>query len=223
MSKTAEEKAEQAKAALEAEYARTERMYLFERKYAGSGLICGIDEVGRGPLAGPVCAGAVILPADHPVLYLNDSKKLSEKKREKMYDVIVNEALAYATAFVDAGRIDEINILQATYEAMAEAVRKLSVKPSVLLVDAVHVPQLEGMKQVSIVKGDAQSASIAAASILAKVERDRLMREYDRQYPAYGFARNKGYGTAAHMEALRSFGPCPLHRQTFISGILGKT
>lgn len=223
MSKAAEEKAKKAKAALEAEYARTERMYLFERKYAGSGLICGIDEVGRGPLAGPVCAGAVILPSDHPVLYLNDSKKLSEKKREKMYDVIVNEALAYATAFVEPERIDEINILQATYEAMAEAVRKLSVKPAVLLVDAVHVPQLEGVKQVSIVKGDAQSASIAAASILAKVERDRLMLEYDRQYPAYGFARNKGYGTAAHIEALRALGPCPLHRNTFISGILGKS
>ncbi|MBR0171811.1 MAG: ribonuclease HII [Lachnospiraceae bacterium] len=223
MSRAAEEKAKKAKAALEAEYARTERMYLFERKYAEAGLICGVDEVGRGPLAGPVCAGAVILPSDHPVLYLNDSKKLSEKKREKMYDVIVNEALAYATAFVDAGRIDEINILQATYEAMAEAVRKLSVTPAVLLVDAVHIPQLEGMKQVSIVKGDAQSASIAAASILAKVERDRLMQEYDRQYPAYGFARNKGYGTAAHIEALKRSGPCPLHRNTFISGILGKS
>ena len=223
MSKAAEEKAKRAQAALEAEYARTERMYLFERKYAEDGLICGIDEVGRGPLAGPVCAGAVILPADHPVLYLNDSKKLSEKKREKMYDVIRAEAVAYATAFVEPERIDEINILQATYEAMAEAVRKLSAEPSVLLVDAVHIPQLEGLKQVSIVKGDAQSASIAAASILAKVERDRLMLEYDRQYPAYGFARNKGYGTAAHMEALRSLGPCPLHRHTFISGIIGKS
>ena len=223
MSKAAEEKAKRAQAALEAEYARTERMYLFERKYAEDGLICGIDEVGRGPLAGPVCAGAVILPADHPVLYLNDSKKLSEKKREKMYDVIRAEAVAYATAFVEPGRIDEINILQATYEAMAEAVRKLSVTPSVLLVDAVHVPQLEGIRQVSIVKGDAQSASIAAASILAKVERDRLMLEYDSQYPAYGFARNKGYGTAAHIEALRACGPCPLHRNTFISGILGKS
>ena len=223
MSRAAEEKAKRAQAALEAERARTERMYLFEHKYAGSGLICGVDEVGRGPLAGPVCAGAVILPSDHPVLYLNDSKKLSEKKREKMYDVIRAEAVAYATAFVEPGRIDEINILQATYEAMAEAVAKLSAEPSVLLVDAVHIPQLEGMKQVSIIKGDAQSASIAAASILAKVERDRLMREYDRQYPAYGFASNKGYGTAAHIEALKRAGPCPLHRHTFIAGILGKS
>ena len=216
MSKAAEEKAKRAQAALEAEYARTERMYLFERKYAEDGLICGIDEVGRGPLAGPVCAGAVILPADHPVLYLNDSKKLSEKKREKMYDVIRAEAVAYATAFVEPRRIDEINILQATYEAMAEAVRKLSVTPSVLLVDAVHIPQLEEIRQVSIVKGDTQSASIAAASILAKVERDRLMLEYDRQYPAYGFARNKGYGTAEHIAALKAYGPCPIHRKSFI-------
>ena len=216
-------KAEKETAALEKERERTHEMYSFEREYASLGILCGMDEVGRGPLAGPVCAGAVVLPPEKELLYLNDSKKLSEKKREKMYDVIRAEAVAYATAFVEPGRIDEINILQATYEAMAEAVRKLSVTPSVLLVDAVHIPQLEGIRQVSIVKGDAQSASIAAASILAKVERDRLMLEYDSQYPAYGFARNKGYGTAAHIEALRACGPCPLHRNTFISGILGKS
>lgn len=200
---------------LEQEKARIEGMKEFERKYASYGLICGVDEVGRGPLAGPVCAGAVILPADSDILYLNDSKKLSEKKREELYQVIREKAVSYATAFVDERRIDEINILQATYEAMAAAVRALSVKPDVLLVDAVHVPQLEDYKQVGIVKGDAKSVSIAAASILAKVERDRMMTEYDNLYPGYGFGKHKGYGTAAHIAAIREMGLTPIHRRTF--------
>ena len=210
--------------ALEKETARTKRMYLFEEKYADLPFLCGIDEVGRGPLAGPVCAGAVILPRDKMLLYLNDSKKLTEKKRERLYDVIREHALAYATAFVSPARIDEINILQATYEAMTQAVEMLvaetGITPDALLIDAVHVPQLEAYKQVSIIKGDAQCASIAAASILAKVERDRLMGAFDVQYPGYGFAAHKGYGTAQHTEAIRTLGPSPIHRRTFITKLL---
>ena len=211
----------------EKERERSARMYLFERKYADLGLVVGIDEAGRGPLAGPVCAGAAVLPADHTVYYLNDSKKLSEKKREALYAHIRREAAACATAFVSPERIDEINILEATYEAMEQAVLAVVAQLAekgfsetdigALLIDAVHIKQLERFKQVSIVKGDAQSASIAAASILAKVERDRLMEEYDRQYPVYGFAKHKGYGTAAHIAAIREHGPCPVHRRTFIT------
>ena len=216
--------AEKKKAALLQEKERTKRMYFFEEKYRDLGWICGIDEVGRGPLAGPVCAGAVILPADEQILYLNDSKKLSEKRREEMVPLIRAKAVAYATAFVSPERIDEINILQATYEAMTAAVHALSerfhIRPNVLLIDAVHIPQLADYKQVSIVKGDAQSASIAAASIVAKVERDRLMKEYDKTYPVYGFAGNKGYGSAAHIEALRKYGPCQIHRNTFVNSVL---
>ena len=216
----------------EAERERTARMYLFERKYADTGLIIGIDEVGRGPLAGPVCAGAVILPADHPVYYLNDSKKLSEKKREALYALITKEAVAFATAFVEPLRIDEINILEATKEAMSAAVNDVAdqleaqglgeADIGTLLIDAVHVAQLDRFRQVSIVKGDAQSASIAAASIVAKVTRDRLMADYDREYPGYGFAKNKGYGTAEHIAALREKGVTPVHRHSFIQGIPAK-
>ena len=211
----------------ETERTRTERMYLFERKYADTGLLIGIDEAGRGPLAGPVCAGAVVLPKDHVLYYLNDSKKLSEKKREALYAHIGNEATAFATAFAEPARIDEINILEATYEAMEQAVLSVCAQLrekgfpesaiGALLIDAVHIKALKRFKQVSIVKGDAQSASIAAASILAKVTRDRLMEEYDKQYPAYGFAKHKGYGTAAHIAAIREHGPCPIHRKTFIT------
>ena len=201
--------------ALEAELARIEVMKKFEREYASFGAICGIDEVGRGPLAGPVVAAAVILPKDCEILYLNDSKKLSEKKREELYDIILRDCIAYGIGMKDAARIDEINILQATYEAMRDAVGALAVQPDVLLNDAVTIPGLP-MKQVPIVKGDAKSISIAAASIIAKVTRDRMMTEYEKEYPGYGFASNKGYGSAAHISALKELGPTVLHRRSFI-------
>lgn len=202
---------------------RTERLKVYEKQYETLGYVCGIDEVGRGPLAGPVVAGAVILPQNSSILFLNDSKQLSEKKREELYEVILKEAVATGIGFVAPERIDEINILQATYEAMREAVSKLSVKPAVLLNDAVTIPRIDaGIVQVPIIKGDAKSVSIAAASILAKVTRDRLMVEYDAVFPEYGFASNKGYGAAAHIEALKKYGPCPIHRRTFIKHFVGK-
>lgn len=201
--------------AYEKECLRTEQMKQYEKEYASYAYICGIDEVGRGPLAGPVVAGAVILPKDCHILYLNDSKKLTEKKREELYDVIMQEAVSVGIGYASHARIDEINILQATYEAMREAVSKLTVVPDLLLNDAVTIPQLE-MKQVPIIKGDAKSISIAAASIVAKVTRDRLMVEMDKQYPGYHFAENKGYGSQAHVEALKKYGPTPIHRRSFI-------
>ena len=191
-------------------------MCSFERQYAGEGYICGIDEVGRGPFAGPVMAGAVVLPADCMIPYVNDSKQLSEIKREELYDVIMDKAMSVGIGSVSWDRIDEINILQATYEAMRQAVSKLSVRPDVLLIDAVHIPDLP-IKQVSIIKGDCKSMSIAAASIVAKVTRDRLMIEYDKKWPEYHFAKNKGYGSAEHIEALGRYGACPIHRQSFIT------
>ena len=202
--------------ALEKEKQRTESLKKFEKEYAAFGYLCGIDEVGRGPLAGPVVAGAVVLPKECDILYLNDSKQLSEKKREELYDVIMEKAVSVGLGFSSPERIDEINILQATYEAMREAVSKLSVQPDVLLNDAVTIPGLP-MKQVPIIKGDAKSVSIAAASIVAKVTRDRMMVEYDTVFPEYGFASNKGYGAAAHIEALKKYGPCPIHRRSFIT------
>ena len=204
---------------LSAERKRMEAMREFERQYAHGTYICGIDEAGRGPLAGPVAAAAVILPKDCEILYLNDSKKLSPKRREALYDEILEKAVAAGIGLVEASRIDEINILQATYEAMRLAVGKLGIVPEVLLNDAVTIPELD-LEQVPIIKGDARSVSIAAASILAKVTRDRLMTEYDNMYPQYGFAVHKGYGTAAHIEALKTYGPCPIHRNTFIKGIV---
>lgn len=204
---------------LSAERKRLEAMREFEHRYAHCTYICGIDEAGRGPLAGPVAAAAVILPKDCEILYLNDSKKLSPKRREELYDEILEKAVAAGIGLAEASRIDEINILQATYEAMRLAVGKLGVVPEVLLNDAVTIPGLD-LEQVPIIKGDARSVSIAAASILAKVTRDRLMTEYDSMYPQYGFAVHKGYGTAAHIEALKTYGPCPIHRNTFIKGIV---
>ena len=185
---------------------------------SGSLLVAGIDEAGRGPLAGPVAAGACILPADHDILYLNDSKKLSAKKRDMLFDQIKEEALAWSVGLVDPARIDEINILKATYEAMRLAVRELKVKPTVLVNDAVVIPGVN-IPQVPVVKGDAKCISIAAASILAKVTRDRIMEEMDEKYPQYGFAKHKGYGTKDHMEAIRKYGPCPIHRRSFITRI----
>ena len=202
-----------------AELARIEIMKEYERKYADFELICGIDEVGRGPLAGPVVAGAVILPKDSCILYVNDSKKLSETKREELYDVIMKEAVSVGLGFVDNIRIDEINILQATYEAMRQAIGKLDQKPTLLLNDAVTIPGVD-IKQVPIIKGDAKSISIASASIVAKVTRDRLMVEYDKEYPEYGFASNKGYGSAGHIEAIKKYGPTPIHRRSFIGNFI---
>ena len=206
---------------LEKELARLEAMKEFEREYDGCSLICGVDEAGRGPLAGPVAAGAVILPKDCTILYLNDSKKLSEKRREELFLEIREKAFSYSVGIVGPERIDEINILQATYEAMRQTVSGLGVVPDLLLNDAVTIPEL-AIPQVPIIKGDAKSVSIAAASILAKVTRDHLMEEYDRQFPQYGFAKHKGYGTAAHVAALREFGPCPIHRRSFLKNILGE-
>ena len=193
------------------EVARTKAMMVYEEKYSDYAYICGIDEVG------PVVAGAVILPKDCKLLYLNDSKQLAEKKREELYDRIMAEAVAVGIGYNSPERIDEINILQATYEAMREAISKLSVAPTLLLNDAVTIPGLpEELEQVPIIKGDAKSISIAAASIVAKVTRDRLMVQYDGVFPEYGFAANKGYGSAAHIEALQTYGPCPIHRHSFI-------
>ena len=213
------EKAKKQLNAYEKELARTEMMTSFEKEYASYSYIYGIDEVGRGPLAGPVVAGAVILPKDCDILYLNDSKQLSEKKREQLYDVIMEKAVSTGLGFVSPERIDQINILQATYEAMREAIAKLSPQPDLLLNDAVTIPKV-AIRQVPIIKGDAKSISIAAASIIAKVTRDRLMVQYDSVFPEYGFASNKGYGAAAHIEALRKYGPTSIHRRSFIKNLL---
>lgn len=203
---------------LETEKARIEGLKEYERKYADYAFICGIDEVGRGPLAGPVVAGAVILPKDCRILYINDSKQLSEKKREELYEVIMEQAVSCGLGFASPERIDEINILQATYEAMREAVGKLKPQPDLLLNDAVTIPEVS-VPQIPIIKGDAKSISIGAASIIAKVTRDRMMVEYDKIFPEYDFASNKGYGSAKHMEALRKYGPAPIHRRSFIKNV----
>lgn len=203
-------------AAYREELIRIEELKKYEKQYAEFSYICGIDEAGRGPLAGPVVAGAVVLPKNCDILYINDSKKLSEKKREELYDVIMEKALSVGVGFATPERIDEINILQATYEAMREAVSKLAIQPELLLNDAVTIPGLS-VKQVPIIKGDAKSISIGAASIIAKVTRDRLMKEYDGIFPEYGFASHKGYGAQTHIEALKKYGPCPIHRKTFIT------
>ena len=216
MNKREEEKLKKQQEKLQKELERTEAMSVYEKEYSDCTYICGIDEVGRGPFAGPVVAGAVILPKDDPILYLNDSKKLSEKKREALYDEIMERAVATGIGIVSPARIDEINILQATYEAMRQAVSRLSVQPQLLLNDAVTIPEIQ-IPQVPIIKGDAKSVSIAAASIVAKVTRDRMMEEYDKVLPEYGFASNKGYGSAAHIEALKKYGPSPIHRKTFIT------
>ena len=205
--------------ALEKEKERIWNLQKYEREYERYGYICGIDEVGRGPLAGPVVAGAVILPKNCDILYINDSKQLSEKKREELYDIIMEKAIACGIGYASPERIDEINILQATYEAMRQAIANLSVKPDVLLNDAVNIP-LVNIKQVPIIKGDAKSISIGAASIIAKVTRDRLMADYAQVFPEYDFAGNKGYGSASHIEALKKYGPTPIHRKSFIKNFL---
>ena len=196
---------------------KLEQMKQYERELAAEGVsfIAGVDEVGRGPLAGPVVTAAVILPEDFDVLGVDDSKKLSPKKREELYELIMERAIAVSIGRREPEDIDRINILEATKEAMADAVLGLPVKPDHLLIDAV---KLSGLKipQTSIIKGDARSVSIAAASIIAKVTRDREMVEMDEKYPGYSFASNKGYGTKAHYDGLAKLGPCPIHRRSFL-------
>lgn len=206
-------------AAYHKELERLRAMRQYERKYESCEYICGIDEVGRGPLAGPVMACAVILPKDCHILYINDSKQLTPRQREALYDEIIAGAVSYGIGSVPPQRIDDINILQATYEAMRQAVQNLSVKPDILLNDAVTIPQVD-IKQVPIIKGDAKSVSIAAASIVAKVTRDRIMTAYDKVFPGYGFADNKGYGSAEHIAAIRKSGLTPIHRRSFVKNFI---
>lgn len=201
------------------ELERLEGMLAFERQYSSYHAICGIDEAGRGPLAGPVVAGAVILPKELKILYLNDSKQLSQRQREELYLEIMDKAVSVGVGIVSHERIDQINILQATFEAMRQAVEALSALPDLLLNDAVTIPRVS-IRQVPIIKGDAKSLSIAAASVIAKVTRDRIMTEYDGIYPEYGFAGHKGYGSQVHIEAIRKYGASPIHRKTFLNGIL---
>lgn len=197
-------------------------MWDIERHYFENGieLICGVDEAGRGPLAGPVCAAAVILPKYADIPGLNDSKKLSDKKRRELFPIIKEQALAYAIAFVDHKVIDEINILQATLSAMEQAISQLSVKPEIALIDGNREKDF-GVPCKTVVHGDSLSASIAAASVLAKVSRDDLMEELAIQYPQYGFEIHKGYGTKAHYEALRTYGASPIHRRSFLKKFYG--
>lgn len=207
---------------LEAKQTELNRMAVmkeYETKYADYQYICGIDEVGRGPFAGPVIACAIILPKDCTILYINDSKQLSEKKREELFDEIISSAVAYGVGSVPPGEVDEMNILQATYEAMRKAISNMSIKPDILLNDAVTIPGVD-IKQVPIIKGDAKSISIAAASIVAKVTRDRLMVAYDKIFPGYDFANNKGYGSPKHIEAIQKLGLTPIHRRSFVKNFI---
>lgn len=200
---------------------RLKEMYVFEREYYDKGynIIAGTDEVGRGPLAGPVVAACVVLPKDTLIEGVNDSKKLSKKKREELYKLIQEKALAIGIGMEDNTVIDDINILNATYSAMRKAFSSLSLKPDILLADAVTIPNIE-VEQRGIIKGDAKSITIACASIIAKVTRDRMMEQYAEEYPCYGFERNMGYGSGEHINALRQFGPCPLHRNSFIGNFV---
>lgn len=204
---------------LQKELERLAKMKSYEEKYSNSEYICGIDEVGRGPFAGPVIAAAVILPKDCNILYINDSKQLSEKKREELYDEIISKAVAFGIGSVPPNQIDEINILQATYEAMRKAIGNLKIRPDLLLNDAVTIPGVD-IKQIPIIKGDAKSVSIAAASIVAKVTRDRMMGAYHTVFPQYDFASNKGYGSAKHIEAIKLYGLTPIHRRSFVKNII---
>ena len=188
----------------------------------GYNYICGIDEAGRGPLAGPVVVAAVIMPKDSMIEGVNDSKKVSEKKREKLYELIIEEAISYSVGIVDQNEIDRINILNATKAGLTEAVRTLKVKPELILVDALTNIDTCGVPYKSIIKGDAKSYSIAAASIIAKVTRDRMMREWDEEYPVYEFGQNKGYGTAKHIAAIKQFGICKLHRKSFVKHFINE-
>ena len=195
--------------------------YELEAQNKGFKFVCGVDEAGRGPLAGPVCAAAVVLPLDCEIEGLNDSKKISEKKREMLFDVIVEKAVAYSIAYGTLEEIENYNILEATYIAMNRAIEGLNVKPDFALIDGNRVPKGIAIPCETVVKGDAKSCSIAAASILAKVTRDRLMLEYDKKYPQYLFAQHKGYGTKAHYEAIKQHGVCEIHRLSFLKNVLG--
>ena len=197
--------------------------YEFEKAAALSGFscICGVDEAGRGPLAGPVCAAAVILPEGAVIEGLDDSKKLTEKKREKLYDIIKQTAVAYSVAYGTLEEIETVNILEATYLAMNRAIEGSTVKPDFALIDGNRIPRGIKIPCETVVKGDSRSMSVAAASVLAKVTRDRLMLEYDKKYPEYNFKKHKGYGTKEHTELIRQYGPCEIHRLSFLKNILG--
>ena len=203
----------------EKEEARLLELKKIDKEFFDKGIeyIAGIDEAGRGPLAGPVVVASVILPQDSIIEGVNDSKKISESKREKLYDTILNEALSYGIGIIYQDEIDEINILQATKKGLTEAIKKMKIKPNIIMVDALNGINTLGIPYKSIIKGDAKCYSISAASIIAKVTRDRIMREWDKIYPEYGFSSHKGYGTAKHIAAIREYGPCPIHRKTFIS------
>ncbi|WP_287387064.1 ribonuclease HII [Lachnospira sp.] len=214
-----EERELKKKKKMEEEMARVEAMFEYEKQHPDCEYIAGIDEVGRGPLAGPVVTCCIIMPKDVRIPYVNDSKKVTKKRREMLYDIIMEKAIAVSIGINDEKRIDEINILQATYEAMRKAINNLEVKPDILLNDAVNIPEID-IPQIPIIKGDAKSFTIACASIIAKVTRDRMMEEYDKKYPGYGFAKNMGYGTKEHTDALRKLGPCEIHRRTFIKNFV---
>lgn len=205
----------------EEERQRVQAMYEFDKEYRVKGIVCGVDEAGRGPLAGPVYAAAVILAPDTIIEGINDSKQLSEKRRELLFDEICEKAIAYNIYSVDEKRIDEINILNSTYEAMNGAVSGLKVKPDFALIDGNRIKGMS-IECETVVKGDAKSMSIAAASVLAKVSRDRFMCEMSEKYPEYGFHKHKGYGTKAHSEAILKYGACELHRKTFLKKLLGE-
>ena len=204
------------------EIERLNKLKEFEKKLQEDGVkyIAGIDEAGRGPLAGPVVIGCVIMKPESFIEYVNDSKKVSETKREMLYEKITEEAIAWSTGIVDEKEIDELNILNATKKALTEAIDKLEIKPDVILVDALDKIDTKGIKYISVIKGDAKIYSISAASIIAKVTRGRIMKEYDEVYPQYGFAGHKGYGTAKHIQAIKQHGICPLHRKTFTKNFL---
>lgn len=204
---------------IEDEIIRLDMMKAYENRYKEYTYICGIDEVGRGPLAGPVMTAAVVLPKDCKIMYINDSKKLSEQMRESLYDEILENAVDFAIGSISPDKIDEMNILQATYSAMHQSINNLKNKPDLVLVDAETIPNLD-IKQIAIIKGDSKSMSIAASSILAKVTRDRLMVAYDKLFPQYNFASNKGYGSKEHIEAIKKYGPCPIHRKSFIKNFI---
>ena len=206
----------------EKEEARLIELKKIDKEFFDKGVkyIAGIDEAGRGPLAGPVVVASVILPQDSMIEGINDSKKVSEAKREKLYDIIINEAISYGVGIIYQDEIDEINILQATKKGLTEAIKQMEIKPNIIMVDALSGIDTLGIPYKSIIKGDAKCYSIAAASIIAKVTRDRIMREWDKVYPEYGFGSHKGYGTAKHIAAIREFGPCPIHRRTFIKNFI---
>ncbi len=206
----------------EKEVERLNKLKEFENKLYKDGIkyIAGIDEAGRGPLAGPVVIGCVIMPQDSFIEYVNDSKKVSETKREMLYDKIKNEAIAWSTGIVWQDEIDEINILNATKKALTMAIDNLKVKPDKIIVDALDKIETRGIPYISVIKGDAKIYSISAASIIAKVTRDRIMREYDEIYPEYGFSGHKGYGTAKHIQAIKEYGICPLHRRSFVKNFI---